>query len=129
MKKHIMAGALSVGLLLTGGIATFAGTAWDYNISVYIPNHAGSGGNTQYQTKATSGADAGLALHATQGVEVDVRTYGMNGNGNWLNNIKGGQGLKSVHSVTTSGYQERLQFKTDLFEGQNVQAVLDWRSN
>lgn len=127
MKKKFLAGTLSVGLLLTGGVATLAGTVWQNNISVYVPNHNGSG-YTKYQTKATSGAYAGLRLHATQGNELDVRTNGTNGSGKWVRNVKGGN-TYSMPSVTTSGGSERLHFSSDLLEFNNTQAILDWRSN
>lgn len=128
MKKGLVAGALSLGLLISGAIVTQAGTEWETNISVYVPNHNGSGGETKYQTKATSGAAAGLRLHATQGVALDVRTDGTNGDGAWKYNVYGGN-TYSVSSVTTSGNSEKLVFSTDLLEDTNVQAVLDWRSN
>ncbi len=128
MKKGLIAGALSMGLLLSGAIVTQAGTNWETNISVYVPNHNGSGGNTQYQTKATSGADAGLYLHATQGVTLDVRTKGDSGSASWKRNVSGGN-TYSLSSVTQSGLRERLEFSSDLLESTNVNAVLDWRSN
>ncbi|MDQ0157377.1 hypothetical protein [Robertmurraya andreesenii] len=128
MKKSLVAGALSLGLLISGAIVTQAGTSWQYNISVYVPSHSKTGGETKDQTKATSGAKAGLALHATQGVKLDVRTKGSDGNGTWKRDVYGGN-VYELHSVTTSGNNERLEFSSDLFQGDPVQAILDWRSN
>lgn len=126
--KKVLVRVLSASLLLTGGAVTYAGTAWQNNISVYVPNHNGPGGNTKYQTKATSSAQAGLRLHATQGVTLDVRTKGTNGAAAWKRGVKGGN-TYSVPSVTVSGNQERLEFSSNIFEGKNVNAILDWRSN
>lgn len=127
MNKKLLVGAMSLGLLFTGSLVTFAGTAWEDNISVYVPNYNGNA-KTQPQIKATSGAQAGLELHATQGIELDVRTQGNGGNAEWKRNVKGGN-TYSLNSLTTSGGQENLQFSSKLFESQNVIAILDWRSN
>lgn len=125
--KKVLVGVLSAVLLLTGGAMTYAGTSWQTNISVYVPNHNGSG-STKYQTKATSSAQAGLRLNATQAVLLDVRTNGTNGSAAWKRDVKGGN-TYSLSSVTVSGNKERLQFSSGILENTNVNAILDWRSN
>lgn len=141
IKKKLLSGSLVAALLLTSGISVALadpnlpnadvepfGTTWEaYDLRVPGNNVNDSRGETDSQTKTTSGALAGLRVHATGGEELDVRTESSSGNGSWTYGVTGGN-TYSLNSPQLSGATLWLQFSTGILQGP-VTTSGEWRSN
>lgn len=135
LKKRILTGGFAAALFLTSGISValadslvIAGTTYQsFDLKVPGNNVNNSEGETGSQTKATSGADAGLQIDSTGGSSLDVRTESSDGNGDWKYGVTSSN-TYALDSPQLKGKSVHLQFSTGIFQGP-VTITGKWRSN
>lgn len=126
MIKKKTIGILGGLLLLFGGASAYAGTTWSGIEAPILPGYNGSA-YSSWQMKATTG-DAGLRMHATQGLQIDVRTKDSSGFvGSWERDIMGGN-TYSINSAHPVGSQVQLHFSSN-WNSPDTNINYQWRSN
>ncbi|AJS61206.1 hypothetical protein [Paenibacillus sp. IHBB 10380] len=123
-KGKLFVGSL-LSVMLLSGVVAYAGTNYTWNESRTLP---GGNGNvtSSIQVKAGPGA-ADLSMHATAGLNVDVRTDGPGATGSYTRNVRGGNTYRPS-APQPNGSDVHLFFSSDLFSPDST-ITYDWRSN